>query len=149
MPCGSGEMRTATYYFCLRMLYFLSHLRLYLAGNFGVGDAAALRTLLSCEAPFRNGNGACTIIGLSKTGICEMTYMGHVENGGIVLDEPVALPNGVTVKIELAVELPGAGQGGTEDGKTGSARFPLRGMAYRYDAPLDPAIPEHEWAVNL
>jgi len=32
-----------------------------------------------------------------------MAYMGHVENGAIVLDEPVALPDGATVKIELAV----------------------------------------------
>jgi len=31
-----------------------------------------------------------------------MTYTGHVENGAIVLDEPVALPDGAAVKIELA-----------------------------------------------
>jgi hypothetical protein len=30
-----------------------------------------------------------------------MTYSGHVENGAIVLDQPVTLPDGVTVKIEL------------------------------------------------
>jgi len=77
-----------------------------------------------------------------------MTYKGHVENGAIVLDDFVALPDGVTVKVELAVELFGADEDGTEDAKTESARFPLRGMAYRYDAPLDPAVPEHEWAVN-
>lgn len=35
-----------------------------------------------------------------------MTYMGHVENGTIVLDEPVTLPDGATVKIEFAVALP-------------------------------------------
>lgn len=31
-----------------------------------------------------------------------MTYMGHVKNGAIVLDEPAALPDGAAVKIELA-----------------------------------------------
>ena len=35
-----------------------------------------------------------------------MAYMGHVENGAIVLDEPVALPDGAAVTIELAVVLP-------------------------------------------
>lgn len=40
-----------------------------------------------------------------------MAYMGHVENGAIVLDEPVALPDGAVVKIEFAVELPGSDDG--------------------------------------
>lgn len=31
-----------------------------------------------------------------------MTITGHIENGTIVLDEPVALPEGALVKIELA-----------------------------------------------
>jgi len=35
-----------------------------------------------------------------------MTLMGYVKNGAIVLDEPVALPDGIAVKIELAVYLP-------------------------------------------
>ena len=30
-----------------------------------------------------------------------MTYQGHVENGAVVLDEPVALPDGAKVKIML------------------------------------------------
>ena len=30
-----------------------------------------------------------------------MTYQGHVENGAVVLDDPVALPNGAKVKIML------------------------------------------------
>ena len=77
-----------------------------------------------------------------------MVYVGHVRNGAIVLDEPVALPDGAAVKIEFAVELPVAGQDATESIKAVSARFPLRGIAYRYDAPLDPAVPEHEWAAN-
>jgi hypothetical protein len=31
-----------------------------------------------------------------------MTYKGHIENGAIVLDEPVTLPNGAEVMVELA-----------------------------------------------
>jgi hypothetical protein len=31
-----------------------------------------------------------------------MVYTGHVKNGAIVLDEPVTLPEGVAVRIELA-----------------------------------------------
>ena len=32
-----------------------------------------------------------------------MTYKGHVENGGVVLDETGHLPDGALVSIELAV----------------------------------------------
>lgn len=35
-----------------------------------------------------------------------MAYMGHVKNGAIVLDEPVALPDGAAVKVELAAVSP-------------------------------------------
>ena len=35
-----------------------------------------------------------------------MTYKGHVRNGAIVLDEPVRLPEGAPVKIELTIQLP-------------------------------------------
>jgi len=38
-----------------------------------------------------------------------MTYIGHVENGAIVLDNPLALPDGAAVAIELAVLDAGAG----------------------------------------
>jgi len=31
-----------------------------------------------------------------------MTYRGHVEDGAIVLDEPLDLPNGAVVRIEVA-----------------------------------------------
>ena len=31
-----------------------------------------------------------------------MTYKGHVENGAIVLDESVNLPEGAAVRVELA-----------------------------------------------
>lgn len=48
-----------------------------------------------------------------------MAYMGHVENGAIVLDEPVALPDGAAVKIELAV-LPGVAE---DSGRSFAERF--------------------------
>jgi hypothetical protein len=34
-----------------------------------------------------------------------MTYRGHIENGAVVLDEPVALPEGTTVEIALLTHL--------------------------------------------
>ncbi|HOZ47155.1 MAG TPA: hypothetical protein PLO37_18035 [Candidatus Hydrogenedentes bacterium] len=74
-----------------------------------------------------------------------MTYTGHVENGTIVLDEPVALPDGAVVEIELAGVVPNAGE---SSGTDTDGRFPLRGLAYRYDAPLEPAISEQEWAAD-
>jgi len=30
-----------------------------------------------------------------------MTYRGHIENGVVVLDEPVDLPEGISVEVEL------------------------------------------------
>ena len=35
-----------------------------------------------------------------------MTYRGHVENGVVVLDEPVKLPEGARVRVELASPQP-------------------------------------------
>ncbi len=35
-----------------------------------------------------------------------MTYRGHVKNGVVVLDEPVKLPEGVEVKVDLAAASP-------------------------------------------
>ncbi len=32
-----------------------------------------------------------------------MTYKGHVQNGAIVLDEPVNLPDGAIVSLEIAM----------------------------------------------
>lgn len=34
-----------------------------------------------------------------------MTYKGHVENGAVVLDEPVALPEGTPVEVALVKRL--------------------------------------------
>jgi hypothetical protein len=39
-----------------------------------------------------------------ESGVRAMTYTGHVEKGAIVLDEPVALPDGALVRIELTGE---------------------------------------------
>jgi hypothetical protein len=37
-----------------------------------------------------------------------MTYRGHVENGIVVLDDPVALPEGAPVQVDLVGEEAGA-----------------------------------------
>jgi len=36
-----------------------------------------------------------------------MPYRGHIENGAIVLDEPIALPNGTEVTVVAAEPEPG------------------------------------------
>lgn len=36
-----------------------------------------------------------------------MTYHGHVRNGQISLDEPVALPEGTAVKVEILTDTDG------------------------------------------
>ena len=77
-----------------------------------------------------------------------MTYKGHVENGVVVLDEPAALPDGAAVKIALAVAASNTEANLSDSGDPGTGRFPLRGCAYRYDAPFEPAISEQEWAAN-
>lgn len=63
-----------------------------------------------------------------------MQYDGHVENGVIVLDVPAKLENGMRVKIEL---LP-------ESEERQSLR-PLRGTAFRYDDPFEPAETVEAW----
>jgi len=35
-----------------------------------------------------------------------MVYLGHVEKGVVVLDDPVSLPEGVAVTVELSKEAP-------------------------------------------
>ncbi len=44
-----------------------------------------------------------------------MAYTGHVENGTIVLDEPVALPDGAAVRVELAIRTAGAAPPASKD----------------------------------
>lgn len=49
----------------------------------------------------RHAHGKMTA---SKAGVSGMRYIGHVENGTIVLNQPVALPEGATVEVEVAVK---------------------------------------------
>jgi len=35
-----------------------------------------------------------------------MTYQGHVENGAVVLDEPVTLPDGAKVEVAIVKDTP-------------------------------------------
>ncbi len=57
-----------------------------------------------------------------------MTYKGHVENGAIVLDEPVDLPNGVPVQVEIA-----AMDLNTEEGATPSLAESLASVIGKAD----------------
>jgi hypothetical protein len=36
-----------------------------------------------------------------------MTYQGHIENGIVVFDEPISLPDGTEVRVEVAPSTPG------------------------------------------
>ncbi len=42
-----------------------------------------------------------------------MTYRGHVENGAVVLDEPVVLPEGATVRVDVLDAEIAEGEGST------------------------------------
>ncbi|MBX3177171.1 MAG: hypothetical protein KF886_07420 [Candidatus Hydrogenedentes bacterium] len=63
-----------------------------------------------------------------------MQYDGHVENGVIVLDVPAKLENGTRVRIELLPTV-----------LEGNSSRALRGTAYRYDAPFEPAEEVDAW----
>lgn len=78
-----------------------------------------------------------------------MTFKGHVENGTIVLDGPVSLPDGTTVMVELAAELSSASKEASGSDDPTSVRFPLRGLSYYYKAPFEPAVVEGEWTACL
>jgi hypothetical protein len=65
-----------------------------------------------------------------------MTYVGHVENGVIIVDEPIDLPEGTVVQIQPIVK--------TSDSDH-SAIKSLRGTPYRFDDPLSPACDESDW----
>ncbi len=49
-----------------------------------------------------------------------MTYTGHILNGAIVLDDPVRLPEGAPVRIELAVDL---AENGESEGTSFGERY--------------------------
>lgn len=63
-----------------------------------------------------------------------MTLRGHVCDGVIVLDDPVQLPEGATVVINLSIPT----------GDDAPYRR-YRGLPYRYDAPFEPAMPVADW----
>ena len=63
-----------------------------------------------------------------------MSYQGHVENGVVVFDEPVKLPEGIRVRVELL-----------EMNQNISSLTPLRGTPYQFDDPFSPAAGEAEW----
>lgn len=63
-----------------------------------------------------------------------MQYDGHVENGVIVLDVPAKLENGTRVRIELL-----------SAAVKGNSSRALRGTAYRYSAPFEPAEEVDAW----
>lgn len=66
-----------------------------------------------------------------------MKYMGHIENGTIVLDEPTVLMEGMRVQIEFV--------GSGHDAPLG---MPLRGTAYSFEDPFTPAVTPDEWDAN-
>ena len=62
-----------------------------------------------------------------------MAYRGHVENGAIVLDEPVGLADGAIVKIVLA-DAPSAGNRQIDPMKYGNTLdWPIDGMAFQQE----------------
>ena len=78
-----------------------------------------------------------------------MPYRGHIENGAIVLDEPMRLPDGTVVMIALTGAAPNTDGTPADSVEPGTGRFPLRGLAYRYDAPFEPAISDEDWTANV
>ncbi len=75
-------------------------------------------------------------------------FKGHVQNGGVILDEPVALPEGTPVTVTPATGTFGDQPTSVREDDA-SKRFPLRGMPYSYAEPFESALPEGEWAVDL
>ena len=64
-----------------------------------------------------------------------MIYRGHVENGHVVLDESVALPEGATVTVELR---PASGSAGKEQSPDSESRARLMKFAgIAKDLPQD------------
>lgn len=64
-----------------------------------------------------------------------MTYKGHVENGVVVLDDPTRLPEGAEVRIEFV----------TAPQHPAPELLSLRGLPYRFDDALSPAVPDSDW----
>ena len=87
------------------------------------------------------------ILGRDK-GVIVLVYKGHVQNGGVILDEPVALPEGTPVTVTPVAATFGSQPASVREEDV-SKRFPLRGMPYSYAGPFESALPEGEWAADL
>ena len=66
-----------------------------------------------------------------------MEYTGHIENGAVVLDEPVALQDGARVRVEVIESSQVAGSG-----------TPLRGTPYQFTDPFEPVLKPEDWGVS-
>jgi len=62
-----------------------------------------------------------------------MIREGHIEDGKIVLDEPVNLKDGTKVRVEVIEE------------SAAPRLTSLRGTPYKYDDPFKPALDESDW----
>ena len=67
-----------------------------------------------------------------------MTYRGHIKNGQVALDEPVELPEGAEVRVELAEKV----DRGTEDLRALLLRHAGKGR----DLPTDLAANHDHYA---
>ena len=66
-----------------------------------------------------------------------MIYHGHIENGHVVLDEPVALPDGAAVTVELRPTASSVGKEPSPNLKTRAGLMKFAGIAK--DLPQDAA----------
>ena len=66
-----------------------------------------------------------------------MIYHGHIENGHVVLDEPVALPDGAAVTVELRTAAGSVGKEQSPNSKTRAGLMKFAGIAK--DLPQDAA----------
>jgi hypothetical protein len=63
-----------------------------------------------------------------------MQYAGHIENGKVILDDEVTLPDGLQVVVvpqPIEQRAPGG--------------MSLRGTPCQFDDPFAPAVPEEDW----
>ena len=63
-----------------------------------------------------------------------MPYRGHIENGVVVLDDPVPFPEGTEVTVEPVRRR-----------KPAECRFALRDTPYHFDDPFAPVVPPEDW----
>ncbi|MBI2432133.1 MAG: hypothetical protein HYV26_04615 [Candidatus Hydrogenedentes bacterium] len=66
-----------------------------------------------------------------------MTLKGHVENGVIVLDDPIKLDEGLQVEVAIGESTAGLG-----------SRTPFRGTPYSFPDPFSPVLSDKEWGLE-